>query len=88
MMMMMQMIVMAIKVWKLWPDLLEDFLRLIRLSGILHVNKVGIVFALFVIGERRVVADPIVPNLEAIYISLQIGMDVVEKAVDTDDTCH
>ena len=86
--MMMQMIVMAIKVWKLWPDLLEDFLRLIRLSGVLHVNKVGIVFALFVISERRVVADPIVPNLEAIYISLQIGMDVVEKAVDTDDTCH
>ena len=83
------MIVMAIIIWKLWPDLLEDFLRLICLSGVLHVNKVGIVFALFIISERRVVADPIVPNLEAIHISFQIGMDVVEKAaVETDDTWH
>ena len=49
-------------------DLLEDFLRLIRLSGVLHVNKVRIVFALFVIRERRVVADPIVTNLEIINI--------------------
>ena len=49
-------------------DLLEDFLRLIRLSGVLHVNKVRIVFALFVIRERRVVADPIVANLEVLQI--------------------
>merc|ERR1719397_1026506 len=42
--------------------LVEDFLRLIRLSGVLHVNKVRIVFALLVIRERRVVANPIVTN--------------------------
>ena len=49
-------------------DLLENFLRLVRLSGVLHVDKVGIVFALFLIRERRVVADPIVPNLKAMYV--------------------
>ena len=49
-------------------DLLEDFLRLIRLSGVLHVNKVRIVFAFLVIRERRVVADPIVTNLEVLQI--------------------
>ena len=50
-------------------DLLENFLRLVRLSGVLHVDKVGIVFALLLIRERRVVADPIVPHLKAIYVS-------------------
>ena len=49
-------------------DLLENFLRLVRLSGVLHVDKVGIVFALLLIRERRVVADPIVPNLKAMYV--------------------
>ena len=53
-------------------DLLEDFLRLIRLSSILHVDKVRIVFALFVVGERRVVADPIVPNLKEIFIIVSV----------------
>ena len=53
-------------------DLLEHFLRLIRLSGVLHVNKVRIVFALFLIGERRVIADAIVANLEMLYILIQI----------------
>ena len=49
-------------------DLLEDFLRLVRLSRVLHVDKVRVVFALFLIRERRVVADPIVPNLKAMYV--------------------
>ena len=60
-------------------NLLEDFLRLVCLSGVLHVDKVRIVFALFLIRERRVVADPIVPNLKAMYVLFQIGMDIVEK---------
>ena len=53
-------------------DLLEHFLRLIRLSGVLHINKVRIVLALFLIGERRVIADAIVANLEMLYILNQI----------------
>ena len=53
-------------------NLLEHFLRLICFSGVLHVNKVRIVFALFLIGERRVIADAIVANLEMLYILIQI----------------
>ena len=34
------------------------------LSGILHVHEVGVVLALLVVGEGRVVADAIVANLQ------------------------
>ena len=53
-------------------DLLEHFLRLIRFSSVFHINEVRIVFALFLIGERRIIADAIVANLEMIYILIQI----------------
>ena len=44
---------------------LKNFLWLISLPGVLHVDKVRVVFALLVVGERGVVADPIVSHLDS-----------------------
>ena len=44
---------------------LKNFLWLISLPGVLHVDEVGVVFALLVVGERGVVADPIVSHLDS-----------------------
>ena len=44
---------------------LKNFLWLISLPGVLHVDKVRVVFAFLVVGERGVVADPIVSHLDS-----------------------
>ena len=44
---------------------LKNFLWLISLSGVLHVDEVRVVFAFLVVGERGVVADPIVSHLDS-----------------------
>ena len=44
---------------------LKNFLWLISLPSVLHVDEVRVVFALLVVGERGVVADPIVSHLDS-----------------------
>ena len=44
---------------------LKNFLWLISLPSVLHVDEVRVVFAFLVVGERGVVADPIVSHLDS-----------------------
>ena len=44
---------------------LKNFLWLISLPSVLHVDEVRVVFALLVVGERGVVTDPIVSHLDS-----------------------
>ena len=57
---------------------LKNFLWLISLPGVVHVDEVRVVFALLVVGERGVVTDPIVSHLD-LGVGKSIGSD--EKGV-------